>query len=639
MMDKTIKIFVSHRIDKVSKLIDNPLYVPVRCGACFDHDNLMGLLGDNTGENISEKRKSFCELTVHYWAWKNQKADYYGLCHYRRFLSFANREYKENNFGVVEYPEIDETFVNRFNLYEDVMRSEIEKYDIVTANYIPVEQSGDYDSVYDYCKKTPAGYIEKDIDLLYDVVNDLYPEDLKYVKSFFEGKFNCWYNCFVMKADIFNEYSKWLFDILFELEKRADVTYYTQEQLRLCGVMAERLLGAFIEKSKEKGVKICFKQLAYVKDTSPITELQENKDEINICIPTNNVDIGLVATTIRSIQSYVSDKHVYRIFCLHDNLTSIYKEKIDQQIKQTEQVKIEWVTVSTYIDKYVEAFPILDRISASDFAVFDIFNGFSKILFVRSGMIICNDIAELFSVELGDSLIGASIDALALAQAYNLFGFEGGYTKTYLLKELGLPENYQFYNTDIMLMNMKKIKETYSALSVVEMGYLHPYVQIFNDIVNLKFIGKIAAIPMKWNSYIDKNDWIADWIRWFTPNSIFEEFEQSFSNQNAVNYRRYWPFPDLQVIGKDFRFWEEAKKTLFYEMLLTSCLQLYVNMNQPNMTQGKKSLLRKILDGLFPFGTRRREAIKKIIPRGSKRWNTMQKVYYNFRVQTGIAQK
>ena len=87
-----IKIFVSHRIDLDSETIDNPLYVNVRCGAVFDKRENVDMLGDDTGDNISEKRDSFCELTVMYWAWKNVKADYYGLCHYRRYLSFAEDE-------------------------------------------------------------------------------------------------------------------------------------------------------------------------------------------------------------------------------------------------------------------------------------------------------------------------------------------------------------------------------------------------------------------------------------------------------------------------------------------------------------------------------------------------------------------
>ena len=35
-----IKIFVSHRIDLNSEIIQNPLYIPVRCGAVFDEKQI-----------------------------------------------------------------------------------------------------------------------------------------------------------------------------------------------------------------------------------------------------------------------------------------------------------------------------------------------------------------------------------------------------------------------------------------------------------------------------------------------------------------------------------------------------------------------------------------------------------------------
>ena len=44
-------------------------------------------LHDNTGNQISGKNETFCELTILYRAWKNLKAPYLGLCHYRCFFA------------------------------------------------------------------------------------------------------------------------------------------------------------------------------------------------------------------------------------------------------------------------------------------------------------------------------------------------------------------------------------------------------------------------------------------------------------------------------------------------------------------------------------------------------------------------
>ena len=60
------------------------------------------------------------------------------------------------------------------------------------------------------------------------------------------------FNMFIMKKEYFNEYCTWLFDILFELEKRIDVSKYDSFHARFFGRVSERLLDVWI---KTKGYK------------------------------------------------------------------------------------------------------------------------------------------------------------------------------------------------------------------------------------------------------------------------------------------------------------------------------------------------------------------------------------------------
>ena len=63
-------------------------YMPLQVGKDISKIDL-NIQGDNTGDNISCKNQSYCELTGMYWAWKNLKnVDYVGLCHYRRYFDF-----------------------------------------------------------------------------------------------------------------------------------------------------------------------------------------------------------------------------------------------------------------------------------------------------------------------------------------------------------------------------------------------------------------------------------------------------------------------------------------------------------------------------------------------------------------------
>ena len=131
-----IKIFVSNRIDLESKAIPNDLYIPIRCGAVFDKRDNVTMLGDDTGDNISEKRVSFCELTVLYWFWKNVKADYVGLCHYRRFLSFSSKKLKEVGLKLGSLDDMSDANLAKIGLLDkDHIKETIEQYDFITAPF------------------------------------------------------------------------------------------------------------------------------------------------------------------------------------------------------------------------------------------------------------------------------------------------------------------------------------------------------------------------------------------------------------------------------------------------------------------------------------------------------------------------
>ena len=63
------------------------------------------------------------------------------------------------------------------------------------------------------------------------------------------------YNMFISRKEIFDEYYKWLFDILFELEKRVNISNYTDYDKRIFGFLSERLLSVWLEKNNHLKIK------------------------------------------------------------------------------------------------------------------------------------------------------------------------------------------------------------------------------------------------------------------------------------------------------------------------------------------------------------------------------------------------
>ena len=210
---------------------NDDVYLPLHVGREGKAD--LGYLGDNTGDNISSKNANYCELTGLYWAWKNLKCDYVGLCHYRRY--FARENIHTDNL------EKKKTAILHRKDYEKLLQ----EYDVI----LPVKRNYYVETVR---SQYEHAHNKRDIDETKRIVMELYPE---YSEAFEKvmGRTKLYIlNMFVMKKQQFDEYCSWLFSILFELEKRIDISSYNMYEARVFGFISERLFNVWLEKQQLK---------------------------------------------------------------------------------------------------------------------------------------------------------------------------------------------------------------------------------------------------------------------------------------------------------------------------------------------------------------------------------------------------
>lgn len=235
---------------KPGKWLSDDVYMPIQCGKTISDVDL-GIQGDNTGDNISAKNPYYCELTAMCWAWKNLKdVDYIGLCHYRRYFVRHNKFslFKPSLYFAQSVDEIKTSILSQKDL-----KNTLSKYDVITAS-----------SIYQpYNLRTEYSYMLNSMDykILKQAIADLYPNYIpSFEKVMFYGNKYSAYNMFVMKWSVYEDYCRWLFSILEDVEKRINLDYYTDYYKRSYGYMAERLLNIYIIKNglKTKRLPACF---------------------------------------------------------------------------------------------------------------------------------------------------------------------------------------------------------------------------------------------------------------------------------------------------------------------------------------------------------------------------------------------
>ncbi|WP_372404002.1 DUF4422 domain-containing protein [Acinetobacter piscicola] len=196
----------------------------------------LGIIGDNTGDNISELNSTFCELTALYWMWKNSFADILGLVHYRRyFIGKDGQILTEKDINTLGLDEIIVATKKSFYKVKKIFGLRISK------NQISVREH--------YAKD----HYERDFNKLRDIVASKSPDYLEAFDSLCDVKDGIsLFNMFIMHRELVDEYCKWMFPILFELEQTLDITSYDTYQRRIYGFLSERMFNVFLIKNKER---------------------------------------------------------------------------------------------------------------------------------------------------------------------------------------------------------------------------------------------------------------------------------------------------------------------------------------------------------------------------------------------------
>ena len=186
---------------------------PIQVGAALTEKRICEIC-DNTGDHISDKNNWYCEVTALYWIWKNDCSDYVGLGHYRR------------HFELTE---------------EQVKKLAVSDIDVVLT--IPIFDFPDVETVY------RRDHVGSDWDVMLKAIQILAP-DYRETAQILGGEcFYYGYNMFIMRREIFEEYCRWLFPILFYCEEHCGKKKDAYQN-RYIGFLAEHLMAIYFRRQE-----------------------------------------------------------------------------------------------------------------------------------------------------------------------------------------------------------------------------------------------------------------------------------------------------------------------------------------------------------------------------------------------------
>ncbi len=608
-----IQIFVATH--KEVDFFESEIIKPIQVGTINAQKRFDGMLSDAEGENISELNPMYCELTAQYWAWKNIDVDYYGFCHYRRYFNLSDASYIENAYG-----EIIDDFINaesqtKYGLTDSNIREVVKDYDLLITEVKDIRKfPGSAKTPLDQYRDAQLLH-DKDLDIVFDIVKEMYPDFSVDVDAFANGNSSCFCNMYIMRKEIFFEYCEWMFSILERFCKAVDMSYYSKEALRTPGHLSERLFNIFLLHNQRVGVDWKIKETQCVHFEFPdktqsflkSLEICNSKQVIPVVFASDNNYTPMLATTVYSMLANASDKYFYDVIVLSNGITAENKALINSFL-DSQNASVRFLEASSLIGEY-SLTTNNEHIGLETyyrFLIQDALPDYNKVLYLDSDLIIKEDISRLFETELGDYLLAAVRDI----DFIGILNMKKGKRKKYNEEILKMKNPYDYFQAGVLLLNTEKMRSFHPVNEWLNLASNDKYIYNDQDVLNYVCEGRVLYLDNRWNVMNDCADRIKN-VFSLAPASVYDVYLSSRKNPYIIHYAGFekpWNTRDCDMRES---YWAYARETPLYEDLL-SYLYLGKPVARQNISRSRR-FIKKVGNRLFPLGTRRRRWIKRIV--------------------------
>ena len=646
--EPTIKILVGYH--KPAVLLQSEILTPIHLGRALateaSKDGQMSkadyqwmldnMIGDDTGDNISNLNREFCELTGIYWAWKNYdklgNPDYIGFMHYCRHFHFkANQhEYLEKNYWYTSY--ITKEYMENAGLNDENIKKILKKYDAI----FPCPVKHNFSVITEFYNLAKALDLNHEyFDNFIEIAKKMNPCLKIAIEKYLSKKYEISCNMFVMKKELFFDYVKMLFPTIFFMHEKINYSELSLNGKRVLAYSAEKLLASYATLIKEANM--------YNIGMLPISKTKDN--EINNVVTLkkafthNNFTIVYVsddnyakytAVSIKSLVTNFPENKNLDIIILSDNISKDNEKKLSEMKKNN--ISIRFYDMKRFSEKrkyYTHGH--FKRANYFRAYIANILPYHDSILYLDGDTIILGNISELF-----DSIKFKKGQYIAAAPAINPIhsALRGNFLKIknmrlidYWKNILKINNPIKYFNTGVMLLNLEEMRKiNFEDIFLNKLDEIMDPPGVDQDIFNAIASDNCLMLPQKWN-FMGYGDW-KNFDKWL-PSKLACDFYQAQNFPNIIHYasaQKPWSNPS---ISNGNYFWQYAKMTPFYEEIVLNMIKNNYDKDKINenliVEPSKKIMNIKlfIYQVLFKitFGSIKKKMEKKIIKYKNKGTN------------------
>jgi lipopolysaccharide biosynthesis glycosyltransferase len=515
--DITAKIYLAHHSPD-TEIIANNIFIPIHSGKAVS-DKQPDMAGDDTGDNISDRNREYAELTVHYWAWKNNTRDeHIGLMHYRRLFVFSDGHDREVNHerDRVVVPFYESWMDIRFGWASNDILEFIAPYDVIVPLKYDVRSCRRLD-IYDVESHFIAMHGRKGYDAFRKAIENYAPDYIDSMKEIMKEDNFYLCNMFVMKRWVFEKYSEWLFDLL---DKSSALHAWnagtdTAYQRRMPAFWAERMLNVFLKKLAKDHPHIMIREIPYVflenttrEEQSPLEPLVGVVNPITVVTSFDNNYAPCFGVLLLSMIEHSSKDNFYDLIVLNDSISEENQAVFADMLAERPNFSLRYIDMRGKFTRSGSAHGHFTKASFHRLLLPELLGDYKKISYIDPDIVVLKDIAELHCLDIKNHYAGVCLDLTfkwMRKSETRIWDYIGDYTvEEYFdsFLRLSFDAKEKFFNAGVMVLNLDKIRDDYLMPAFLQMLNEGVYYTVDQCILNKVFNGNILLLPAKWNHIV-----------------------------------------------------------------------------------------------------------------------------------------
>lgn len=283
------------------------------------------------------------------------------------------------------------------------------------------------------------------------------------------------------------------------------------------------------------------------------------QEPVTVVFASNDGYVPYLYVAVSSLINHVVPTRNYELYILHTDISDGHQK--DLCALSVGNVSVQCIDIRRY-----SAPGDLFFTNTSYFRLFiqKIFLHHPKVIYIDADLVVLEDIAKLYDIDLGSNLLGACID----------FGIQLSVNKDHgsdikLIQYLDsvVQVRDEYINAGVAVFNLKAMQGMDMLACARDVARTHPTLRYLDqDILNIIFRKKICLLEASWNVLYNINR-LSDYG---LPHTLYELYTSSRQQPKIVHYaggQKPWNYPGLELAD---HFWETARTTKYYDEIVAA---------------------------------------------------------------------